>query len=88
MAGTSKHAADAWDRVLDAADALSDLIRTSGICITDEDLEELTIFIAAHGQTVRHLFRDLKPVRSSGGPEIPAEPSTASSTDTPSSSVP
>ncbi|MDL2275685.1 YebG family protein [Desulfosarcina sp. OttesenSCG-928-G10] len=67
MAATSKYAADAWDRVLDAADALSDLLKTSGIRISEDDLEELTIFIAAHGQAVRHLFRELKPARSSNG---------------------
>ncbi|MDL2270125.1 YebG family protein [Desulfosarcina sp. OttesenSCG-928-A07] len=60
MAATTKHAADAWDRTLDAADALSRLIGKSGIPIREEDLEELTIFLAANGQWIRHLFKDLK----------------------------
>lgn len=62
MTATSKHAADAWDRVLDAADSLSALILASGIRIHEDDLEELTIFLAANGPVIRHLFRDLKRV--------------------------
>lgn len=60
MAPITKQEADAWDRVLDAAAALADLIEGSGIAIEEEDLEELTIFLATHGQAVRSMFRHLR----------------------------
>jgi hypothetical protein len=60
MAAISKKEADAWDRVLDAAAALADLIEHSTIEIDEYDLEELTIFLASHGVVVRNLLRHLK----------------------------
>ena len=56
MTAISKREADAWDRVLDAAAALADLIATSGIDINEEALEELTIFLATRADTVRRLL--------------------------------
>ena len=50
----SKKEADAWDRVLDAATDLAELIESSGIEIDEYDLEELTIFLATHGYAVRN----------------------------------
>lgn len=67
MAPISKQAADAWDRVLDAAGALAELIETSGIRIGEEDLEELTIFLAANGPTVRNMVKHLKGPWPPGG---------------------
>ena len=60
MAAISKQEADAWDRVLDAAAELADLIETSGIEIDEYDLEELTIFLATHGFAVRSMLKHLK----------------------------
>lgn len=60
MAPVSKQDADAWDRVLDAAAELADLMEGSGIAIDEEDLEELTIFLAANGRVVRTLFKHLR----------------------------
>ena len=60
MAATSKKEADHWDRVLDAAANLADLIDTSGIEIDEFDLEELTLFLAANASVVRDLFKPLK----------------------------
>jgi uncharacterized protein len=60
MVTVSKKEADAWDRVLDAAAALADLIETSGIEIGEYDLEELTIFLATHGYAVRSMLKHLK----------------------------
>jgi dsDNA-binding SOS-regulon protein len=60
MAAISKKEADAWDRVLDAAADLADLIETSEIEIDEYDLEELTIFLATHGYAVRNLLKHLK----------------------------
>lgn len=60
MAAISKKEADAWDRVLDAAADLANLIASSGIAIGEDDLEELTIFLAAHGQTVRNMLKQIR----------------------------
>lgn len=60
MAAISKKEADAWDRALDAAADLAELIESSAIEIDEIDLEDLTIFLATHGATVRHMFKHLK----------------------------
>ena len=60
MAAISKKEADAWDRVLDAAADLADLIESSAIAIDEDDLEELTIFLATRGHTVRNMLKHLK----------------------------
>jgi dsDNA-binding SOS-regulon protein len=60
MGAISKQEADAWDRVLDAAANLADLLETSTIPIDEEDLEELTIFLARNGFVVRNLLKPLK----------------------------
>jgi dsDNA-binding SOS-regulon protein len=60
MTAISKREADAWDRVIDAAANLADLIETSAIEISEYDLEELTIFLAVHGVAVRNMLRYVK----------------------------
>jgi dsDNA-binding SOS-regulon protein len=60
MGPVSKQEADAWDRVLDAAAALADLMATGAIPLAEEDLEELTIFLARNGYAVRNLLKPLK----------------------------
>jgi uncharacterized protein len=60
MGAVSKKEADAWDRVLDAAAELVELIESSGIAVDEHDLEELTIFLASNADVVRRLFRPLK----------------------------
>ena len=60
MAIISKQEADAWDRVLDAAAELADLIESSAINIDEFDLEELTIFLASNGCAVRNMLKHLK----------------------------
>ncbi|BBO84142.1 YebG family protein [Desulfosarcina ovata] len=60
MAAITKQEADAWDRILDAASALSELIESSGLQIDEDDLEELTIFLAANGPTIRSIVRKVK----------------------------
>jgi hypothetical protein len=60
MTAISKKEADAWDRVLDAAADLADLIESSQIEIDEYDLEELTIFLATHGFAVRNMLKHLK----------------------------
>ena len=60
MAVISKKEANRWDRVLDAAADLADLIDSSAIEVDEYDLEELTIFLAANGDVVRDLLKQLK----------------------------
>lgn len=60
MTAISKQEADAWDRVLDAAGELADLIDSSGIDIDEYALEELTLFLAAHSADVRRILRHVK----------------------------
>jgi uncharacterized protein len=50
MTAISKKEANAWDRVLDAAADLTVLIESSGIEIDEDALEELTVFLATHGE--------------------------------------
>jgi dsDNA-binding SOS-regulon protein len=55
-----KKEADAYDKMLDAAADLADLIESSQIVIDEYDLEELTIFLATHGYAVRNMLKHLK----------------------------
>lgn len=60
MAAISKQEADAWDRVIDAADELADLIDSSGIDVGEYALEELTLFLAANSADVRRILGQVK----------------------------
>ena len=60
MSAMLKKDADAYDRLLDAAANLADLIAAAGIAIGEDDLEELTIFLAEHGMLVTRMLRNLK----------------------------
>jgi len=60
MSVMQKKDADAYDRMLDAAASLADLIAAAGIAVDEEDLEELTIFLAEHGMVVSRILRNLK----------------------------
>jgi hypothetical protein len=52
MAGTSKQAADAYDRMIEAAAELAELISQSGVAIDEYDLEDLTIYLARHSRRI------------------------------------
>jgi dsDNA-binding SOS-regulon protein len=56
----SKQDADAYDRLLDAAAYLADLIASGGVDIDEDSLEELSIFIAEHGMVVSRILRNLR----------------------------
>ena len=60
MSSMLKKDADAYDRMLDAAARLADLIASGGIAIDEDDLEELSIFLAEHGMVVSRMLRHLK----------------------------
>jgi hypothetical protein len=60
----SKQDADAYDRLLDAAARLADIIASGDVDIDEDTLEELSIFLAEHGMVVRRILRNLRVVRS------------------------
>lgn len=60
MSIVSKIEADAYDRMIDAAADLAELIEPSGIEIDEDDLEELTIFLAQNGPAVKSILFKLK----------------------------
>jgi dsDNA-binding SOS-regulon protein len=55
----SKKEADAYDRILDAAAELAELIAHSGIVIDEYDLEELTIYLANNALRMKDILRRL-----------------------------
>ncbi len=60
MTAISKSEADAYDRVIEAAAELAELIETSGIVIDEYDLEDLTIYLAQHSLEILQIIGDLK----------------------------
>lgn len=60
MTTMQKKDADAYDRLLDAAEQLAEMIEAGGIAIDEDALEELTIFLAEHGMVVGRILKNLK----------------------------
>ena len=60
MTTMQKKDADAYDRMLDAAEQLAEMIEAGGIDIDEDALEELTIFLAEHGMVVGRILKNLK----------------------------
>ncbi len=56
----SKKEADAYDRMIDAAADLADLIQDSGIEMDECALEELTIFLAGNAHAILKIVKPLK----------------------------
>ena len=57
MPVTTKQEADAYDRILDAAAALAEMITAGGILMDEYVLEELTIFLAGNSSTVASILK-------------------------------
>ncbi len=57
MSQVTKKEADAYDRVIDAANCISELLETSGIDIDEYDLEVLSIFIADNSHAVMQILK-------------------------------
>ena len=62
MSDNLKHHADAYDKMLDAAAVLADLIEQSELNINEDDLEELSIFLAKNAHILREILKNVKPV--------------------------
>jgi len=60
MPAIAKKQADAYDKIIDAAADLADLIEIGKIEMDEYTLEELTIFLASHAQEVKKIFKHLK----------------------------
>lgn len=60
MPSIAKKEADAYDRMIDAAANIADLIESSQIEVDEYALEELAIFLAKNAQELRKIFRLLK----------------------------
>lgn len=59
MQAIDKRQANAYDRMIDAASDLADLIEEGGIEMDEYALEELTIFFASHADEVKRILRKL-----------------------------
>lgn len=60
MQSISQKEADAYDRMIDAAANLADLLEMSEIELDEYALEELTIFLASNAQALKKIFKPLK----------------------------
>lgn len=60
MAFTSKKDADAYDKMLDLADALTDWLQTSSVVIEDEQREQLGMWIAENKDSLATLLKNGK----------------------------
>lgn len=56
----SKKEADAYDRMMNAAGDLADLILKSKIILDEYALEELTIFLAGNADAVKEILKKLR----------------------------
>ena len=60
MSLLSKKQADAHDRILNAAEALAALIESSGILVAEEDVEELSVFLARNGPKLKTVLSGIR----------------------------
>jgi dsDNA-binding SOS-regulon protein len=60
MHAVTKQEADAYDKMIDAAAELAELIETHGIEMDEYALETLTIFLAGNALEVRKILGRLK----------------------------
>lgn len=77
---TDKKAADAYDRMLDNAERLAQMLRTDRILpsLSDADLEELTIYLARNARNVERVLKGKEPEVE---PASAASPKTEPATD-------
>ncbi len=64
QAFTDKREADAYDKMLDAADELESLIRNSGmeIDLNDKTVREIAVVLAKNGPEVVKILKNVKPL--------------------------
>ena len=60
MQAIDKKQANAYDRMIDAAAELADLIEQCKVDMDEYALEELTIFLSRNAKEVKKIFKNLK----------------------------
>jgi dsDNA-binding SOS-regulon protein len=60
MADFSRIEANAYDRLIDAAGYLADLLEQCGVDMDEYALEEVSIFLANNADYIRGVFKTLK----------------------------
>jgi dsDNA-binding SOS-regulon protein len=68
-----KKEADAYDKVLENADRLAQLLRDDGVlpALADTDLEELTIYLARNAKNVERVLKGREPERNADVADSP-----------------
>lgn len=72
---TDKKAADAYDKALETAERLADLLRRDRVLpnLPEQDLEELTIYLARNARSVERIMKGKEPDTDlAPEPEVPA----------------
>ena len=83
MTSTSKKEADAYDKMLDVADGLTDFISTSSLEIDDRLTEELALYLAQNSASLQQILKGgkLKATEDSEEKVAKAKKSTKTSTE-------
>ena len=73
---TDKKAADAYDKALETAERLADLLRHDGVLpgLAEPDMEELTIYLARNARNIERILKGKEP-------DLAAEAEGVASTD-------
>ena len=73
---TDKKAADAYDKALETAGRLADLLRDDRVLpgLAEPDLEELTIYLARNARRVERILKGKEPVLAAEAQEVVAAP--------------
>ena len=60
---TDKKAADAYDKALETAERLADLLRHDGVLpgLAESDMEELTIYLARNARNIERILKGKEP---------------------------
>ena len=76
---TDKKAADAYDKALENADRLAQMLRDDNVLpeLRDADLEELTIYLSRNAKNVERVLRGKEP-EPSAAPEAGSDPGSNS----------
>jgi dsDNA-binding SOS-regulon protein len=75
MRTTDKKAADAYDKALDTAERLADLLRQDRVLpnLPEPELEELTIYLARNARNIERILKGKEP-EPAGEPEAETAP--------------
>ena len=76
---TDKKEAEAYDKMLDAAQDLAGLLKQSDLQIdVDENtIHRISVYLAAHAQAVANILKSVKPVKAAPGDTEQAAPAAA-----------